>query len=139
MGLIEKGAFREYYFRLSVVVRRYLEDRTGVDAMERTTTEVARDLGATNLDASHVAEVEGFLSGADLVKFAKHRPSAKASAEAADQIRSLMRRIDALVLRTAEPAPAGAGSPRDGELDLQPAAPQKATRYNCNNICAIHC
>ena len=94
LGLIEKGAFREYFFQLSEIARRYLEDRTGVEAMERTTFEVVRDLGLTELDTEHVGELEGFLSGTDLVKFAKHRPSARAAADAAEQVCSLMRRID---------------------------------------------
>jgi hypothetical protein len=115
MGLLEKGEFQDYYFRLAVVARRYLEDRTGVEAMERTTAEVGRDLEATSLDPSYITEINGFLVGADLVKFAKHRPSVKASADVADQIRSLMGRVDIHLLRAAEP-------PRIGEVDPQPTA-----------------
>jgi hypothetical protein len=116
LGLLEKGAFQEYYFRLSEVLRRYLEDRTGVEAMERTTTEVLHDLAGTPLDASQAAEVEGFLTGADLVKFAKHRPSAKSAADAADQIRNLMRRIDLRLYR-----PAGTSTPATGGTSARPA------------------
>ena len=111
MGYLERGEFQEYYFRLAMVARRYLEDRTSVEATERTTTEVARDLEATNLDAAQISEIQGFLVGADLVKFAKHRPSVRASADDAEQIRSLMGRIDIHLLRAAEPSRTGEPAP----------------------------
>ena len=42
MGLVERQAFLVYYTLLAETLRRFLEERVGVDAMERTTEEIAK-------------------------------------------------------------------------------------------------
>lgn len=109
MGLVEKGAFKRYYTLLSEVARRYLEDRLEVEAMERTTFEVVRDLQATGLGEPEVGDLASFLAEADLVKFARFRPPKPAALQAAETVRALMGRIDAQRRARAAPDERAAG------------------------------
>ena len=75
-GLVEQGAFKEYYSGLSDIVRTYIEHRFGVRAPEMTTEEFL--LGSArsgHLQGSHRGLLSEFLSESDLVKFAKHVPT----------------------------------------------------------------
>ena len=82
-GLVERGAFKDFYAALSTIVRVYLEDRFGLRAPEMTTEEfltaTARDAALTRPQRASLGE---FLREADLVKFARHVP-APADAERA--------------------------------------------------------
>lgn len=95
MQLLENGEYKRYYSLLSEVMRRYLEDRVRVDAMERTTHELAHDLKRVPVGNSEISALEGLLSEADLVKFAKLRPDDEVAAKAAETVLDLMRRLDA--------------------------------------------
>ena len=74
-SLWQKGMLKEYYTRLTGILRKYIERRYGITAMERTSREIIEELD-NNADA--VKEVIGLLdkcfSLADLVKFAKAQP-----------------------------------------------------------------
>jgi hypothetical protein len=95
MQLVEKGAFKRYYSLLSEVMRRYLEVRVQVDAMECTTSELVQDLRRVPIGEVELMALEGLLSEADLVKFAKLRPRDEVATKAAETVLDLMRRLDA--------------------------------------------
>jgi hypothetical protein len=103
MGLLERGEYKRYYSLLSELARRYLEARTGVEAMERTTFEVVRDLRAASVPDAQVAQIEVFLSDADLVKFAKVKPREETAVEAIREAEQMMKAIDARVRREDSP------------------------------------
>jgi len=73
--LIEQGMVHEFYFRLSMVARVYIERRFGLMAPERTTeeflVEARRD---ERLSAAHRAMLGEFLSACDMVKYALYEP-----------------------------------------------------------------
>ncbi len=94
MQLVEKGAFKRYYSLLSEVMRRYLEERVRVDAMECTTSELVQDLMRVSVGEDEVRALERWLSEADLVKFAKLRPRDEVATKAAETVLDLMRRLD---------------------------------------------
>ncbi len=72
---IESGQVDPFYTELSLIVRRYLEDRFHLRAPESTTEEFIRDAAnARVLTADHQALVRDFLEQSDLVKFARYRP-----------------------------------------------------------------
>ncbi|MBI2340525.1 MAG: hypothetical protein HYU99_09225 [Deltaproteobacteria bacterium] len=74
-GFLEKGDFRKYYFFISEIFRRYLEERFGYPALEKTTNELTPDLKRTiGLTESLSDLAGGLLREADLVKFARHQP-----------------------------------------------------------------
>lgn len=74
--LAEKGKLKEFYQRISDILRRYIENRFGLRAPERTTEEFLIELGAgEELSAVHKPLLRSFLQHCDLVKFAAHEPS----------------------------------------------------------------
>lgn len=74
-NLIASGRIREFYFRLSDIVRGYIERRFEVSAPEMTTEEF---LATTSCDPRfgerNTSELQRFLSACDLVKFAGFHP-----------------------------------------------------------------
>jgi hypothetical protein len=69
------GRVKEFYQRISDILRHYIENRFGLRAPERTTEEFLAELGAGGaLDAEHQPLLANFLKHCDLVKFAEHQP-----------------------------------------------------------------
>jgi hypothetical protein len=74
--LVETGAVKHFYLRLSHILRHYIEARFGLRAPERTTEEFLDDLRtAESLMPPHKELLKEFLSHADMVKFAELQPS----------------------------------------------------------------
>lgn len=74
--LWQKGELKPYYSRLTEILRQYIEDRYGVCSLELTTEETLRALVRTGFKKDGVYELlRSVLKGADLVKFAKYKPS----------------------------------------------------------------
>ncbi len=95
MRLLENGEYKRYYSLLSEVMRRYLEDCIRVDAMERTTYELVHDLERVPVGKAELSALDGLLTEADLVKFAKFQPQHENAEDAAEAVLDLMRRLDA--------------------------------------------
>jgi len=75
-GLPERGLVKEYYSRVSDAVRRYLENRFGLRAPERTTEEFLQEMATTShLNGDQQKLVAEFLEESDLVKFARYGPT----------------------------------------------------------------
>jgi len=70
----EKGFLKKYYDELTLVIRRYFEDRYQVKALESTSEEFIRDLNTVHIDEAWKTELKRLLPMADLVKFAKANP-----------------------------------------------------------------
>jgi DNA-binding transcriptional ArsR family regulator len=74
--LWQKGEVKLYYSRLTEILRKYIEDRYGVFSLELTTDETLRALVRTGFKRDAVYDLLRLvLTDADLVKFAKHKPS----------------------------------------------------------------
>lgn len=72
--LWENGQEQLYYTRLTEILRKYLEGRFHINAMEMTTSEI-KDAVRSSEDASqYKAYINEVLGVADYVKFAKMRP-----------------------------------------------------------------
>jgi hypothetical protein len=75
--LCARGEIKEYYSRLTDILRKYLENRFGVSSLEMTTGETLEALVKTGFPPDKKYELlKEVLSGADLVKFAKFIPDA---------------------------------------------------------------
>jgi hypothetical protein len=85
----ERGAVDRHYDLVTEVVRRYLVEAAGIDALERTTPELERLLPPALAAADGH---RGLLAEADLVKFARARPDAARAAAYLDAIRALLAR-----------------------------------------------
>jgi len=74
--LVETGRVQEFYFRLSGIVREYIERRFGLMAPERTTPEFLAEVrSASELNTKHKLLLGEFLQAADMVKFARYDPA----------------------------------------------------------------
>ena len=77
--LVEQGLIKEFYFELTLVVRRYIERRHGIRAPEQTTEEFLASAGANPRFTPDVLDkLRTFLNAADLVKFAAYQPDREA-------------------------------------------------------------
>ncbi|MBK8926175.1 MAG: hypothetical protein IPM74_09750 [Crocinitomicaceae bacterium] len=65
---------KEYYSLLTDTVRKYLEERFDIFAMEKTTREILADLRNADMDDNDKVNLKKILSQADMVKFAKFKP-----------------------------------------------------------------
>ena len=71
------GKIKEYYIAISEILRGYLEGAFQTPALERTTSELMRDLRRkSEIPVERQAELKELLETCDLVKFAKFRPEA---------------------------------------------------------------
>jgi len=73
--LWQKGEVKQYYSRLTEIVRQYLENRYGVFSLEMTTSETLEELVKTGFKKDDkYTNLKTILNGSDLVKFAKYKP-----------------------------------------------------------------
>lgn len=75
--LWQNNKHKQYYTRLTDILRRYFEGRWGVAAMEMTSDEIVEAATAHGITGVPMASLRGILKSADLVKFAKHKPEAE--------------------------------------------------------------
>ena len=66
---------KEYYYELSMILRRFLSEKYGVSYLEMTTYEIKYRLQKQDLTIEKIQQIIGILQQSDLVKFAKNKPS----------------------------------------------------------------
>lgn len=74
LNLIEKGHIKEYYDKLSDIIRFYVSRTYSVDGMEKTTTELYSML-KNKITPEQNRELKNYLINCDFVKFAKLIPA----------------------------------------------------------------
>lgn len=99
---------RELYFELSNIIRRYLESRFGIAAMERPTGLLIPELQALPLAPEVAARIESFLRACDLPKFARYQPPPTETAAHLEWARGI-------VLQTMVPEGTEGENGREGE------------------------
>jgi len=73
--LVRRGRVQEFYYRISDIVRGYVERRFGVSAPEMTTEEFLATAAADGrFGERNTAELNEFLKACDLVKYARRIP-----------------------------------------------------------------
>jgi hypothetical protein len=72
--LWQKGEIKRYYSEVTEILRRYIENRYQLKALEETTDEILAGLSGIKLSGDLLRAVEKILYRADLVKFAKAQP-----------------------------------------------------------------
>lgn len=73
--LWQNGRYKEYYSRLTEILREYLDGRFGIGAMEMTTDEIVAALAKIEITTAQRSGLTELLRESDLVKFAKHTPT----------------------------------------------------------------
>lgn len=81
LNLIEQGRFREFYFLISEIIRRYLGGRFLFNAIDFTTFELLEKLPDLDISKELTASIEKFCRDSDLVKFADYIPQDSENAE----------------------------------------------------------
>lgn len=76
---VERGELRRQYEEVTVALRRYVENRWGIPALESTTFDLRRLLDRSPVAPAIGARIVGLLAEADLVKFAKAVPEPAAA------------------------------------------------------------
>lgn len=90
-NLVEQGKVKEFYERISGVLRHYIEHRFDLRAPERTTEEFLFELQSTDVLAAPDKEaLREFLTHCDLVKFAKHEPTTEQIQRTFDLLRDFI-------------------------------------------------
>jgi hypothetical protein len=86
-----QGLFKDFYVRLTGIVRVYIEETTGLKAPEQTTEEFLREMRTrATFSAERSIQLQEFLEAADMVKYAGQQP-------ASDQIVRSIRRAQEFV------------------------------------------
>ena len=77
-GLLEKNLVKPFYVALADIIKRLLEAGYGIHTLEKTTAEIMDELRSGppfSMPAAEFDQIESFLIGCDLVKFAKNIPA----------------------------------------------------------------
>jgi hypothetical protein len=91
--LVEAGRIKEFYERISSILRHYIEDRFDLHAPERTTEEFLDELSRTDvLGAMDRKVLSEFLVHCDLVKFAQHDPTTEQIQRTFDLVKDFIER-----------------------------------------------
>ena len=74
-NLPSRGMFKDFYLRLTGIVRHYIEGITGLRAPEQTTEEFLREMGKQEVFSTvQSRRLKEFLEAADMVKYAGQQP-----------------------------------------------------------------
>ena len=74
--LWQSGAIKDYYSKITDILRVYIEERFEVPAVEQISEAIIMELKAKQaIQIEHVAQLEELMRLADLVKFAKGKPT----------------------------------------------------------------
>jgi hypothetical protein len=84
---------KEYYDKLSDILRAYLERRLSIPALTMTTHDLRRALVRADADAGARGEIKALLDRCDLAKFARHLPSEAESDRAREDARAIVKRL----------------------------------------------
>ena len=91
-GLMLHGHYKLHHYRLSEILRQFLERKYRFGALEMSTTEINWVTQRIRVDSA--AEVIDFLRLCDRVKFAKYVPGSEETANAEEWLRSWLRSFE---------------------------------------------
>lgn len=93
-GLLERGAMGESFTRASDILRRYLEARFSIAALEEPTDAMLRSIQQHKTLQVHGGVLREFFITADLAKFAKATPTLSEAKGALDSARAFIQQTD---------------------------------------------
>ena len=99
-GFLENGEIKAFYIELSEVIRRYVEGRYFIIAMEMTTTEVLQNLSGASVTEEEMNLFRVFLEQCDLVKFAKYIPSPDENEAALNEAHDIVEKTKVVIEET---------------------------------------
>jgi hypothetical protein len=102
---LANGRFKLFYSELSEILRRYIEGRFFVPALEETSREILQEIDKQELQEDLQSVLKDFLELADLVKFARYNPDQSENQQAPEWVRSFV--DETKIEFEAEPAETG--------------------------------
>jgi len=90
-GLPGRGRYKDFYVELTMVVRRYVQRKYGIQAPHLTTEEFLRNNRIIELSNNRIAELRAFLESADMVKFAGIEATPEMADAATDSARDYLK------------------------------------------------
>ena len=103
--LLEKGEIKQFYIRISEIIRRYIEGRFFIVAIEMTTGQLIDTMKESEIEPEQIRWIEDFLMECDLVKFAKYLPTPDENQHVIDQAFEIINRTKIIL----EPEQTAAG------------------------------
>lgn len=90
--LWQNAQTKTYYSQLSLILRKYLEGRFGIPALESTTKQITHALKAKiDFDPQQSSELGELLQLSDLVKFARAEPAANLHQRGLERVRQFVK------------------------------------------------
>lgn len=89
-NLAGKGMIKEYYIEISDIIRKYIEGKFRVSALDRTTWEIYQEMRDKKIQRQSTARIKDFLEGCDMVKFAKYIPDQKEIEDAYNKAKEII-------------------------------------------------
>jgi hypothetical protein len=90
MNLVAQGKMKDYHTEISHVIRRYLEARYSIPALELTTEDLLERLSHAAIEVVNLSLIRNFFVHCNLVKFAKYQPSKSQAHERMDEARRMI-------------------------------------------------
>lgn len=113
--LLDRGLLQEFHYRVSFIVRGYIERRYGVTAGEMTTEEfLAAAVADARFGPDITEELRRFLATCDMVKYARHEPSGDESSGALQAAESFVDRTSGPDPTATSPAGTAEANPEHG-------------------------
>jgi len=109
MNLAARGEFKSHYTLVADTMRRYLEARFRIEAMDRTTFEL---MDALERREVRIAGLNALLEEADLIKFAKVTPTVESAHAAVQRAREIVMATRPVVVAESVEASAETGAGR---------------------------
>jgi hypothetical protein len=100
-GLLAEVRLKEFYVGLADILRKYLEGRYGIPALDRTTQELHQEMKRARVPGEHSSASRELLARCDRVKFARFSPGEE---EATEDLREGRRIVRATIPEAPESA-----------------------------------
>lgn len=91
-NLLSERKVKQFYIRISEIIRRYIEGRFYIVAIEMTTMQLIENMKQAEIEHDTTELVNDFLDSCDLVKFAKYIPTDQENQKAIEQAYEIINR-----------------------------------------------
>lgn len=113
--LLSDGLIKEFYSDISEIIRRYIEGRYFIPALEETSREILVELNGQDISGEMLLKAKESLELSDLVKFAKYKPSDEENQNVVSWTREFVE--GTMVLFTVEEEPGIAEDTQNGDIE----------------------
>lgn len=88
--LWQSGKHKLYYIEVTGVIRKFIEYKYNIKALEQTSHEIISSLRLSGIDATMMNRIQNLFALSDLIKFAKSLPTPKENEEAMSIAKSIL-------------------------------------------------